>query len=106
MQVAESGAACILMHSRGTPQTMTQPELCTYTDVYHDVAHELQAAADAAVAAGIPAWQIMLDPGVGFAKGAADNARLVTAWPRLRPHLQGACPVLLRHHAMLHALMP
>lgn len=69
---------------------MTQPQHCSYTDLCREVAAELQAAADAACAAGVPAWQIMLDPGVGFAKVAADSAKLVTAWPHIATHLQGA----------------
>ena len=92
MQVAELGAAYIMMHSRGTPQTMTQRQHCTYGSLHDDVAHELQAAADAAMAAGIPAWKVMLDPGIGFAKSAADNARLLTSIPSLRRRFQGNVP--------------
>jgi 2-amino-4-hydroxy-6-hydroxymethyldihydropteridine diphosphokinase / dihydropteroate synthase len=89
-QVAELRAGYIMMHSRGNPRTMTQREHCTYDDLEADVARELQNAAAAAMTAGVHAWQLMLDPGIGFAKTAADNARLVTSLPGVRSHLQGA----------------
>ena len=105
MQVAELGAGYIMMHSRGTPLTMTQKQFCTYDNLQADVAAELQCAADAAMAAGVPAWCIMLDPGLGFAKTAASNLELLTGTATLRKHLQGKycplhlCVVLFAWHA-------
>ncbi len=48
-------------------------QLATYGDVVKEVCDELQAQADAAQAAGVPASKIILDPGLGFAKHAEHN---------------------------------
>ena len=53
--VARLGVPMILMHMRGTPQTMTSPELCTYgPDVVAEVAAEITEQLAAADRAGIP----------------------------------------------------
>ena len=65
---ARHGASIILMHLRGSFDTMhLQPR---YESVVAEVASELEAAADRARAAGIAADAILLDPGIGFAKDA------------------------------------
>ncbi len=56
----------ILMHMRGTPATMSQ--LTDYDDVVSGVYGELQQQIDRAVACGIDRSQIIIDPGIGFAK--------------------------------------
>ena len=48
-----------------------------YTDVVADVAAELAARRDAALAAGIAAERIILDPGIGFAKTSEQNWQLL-----------------------------
>jgi dihydropteroate synthase len=73
--VREAGAGVILMHMRGTPATMD--EHASYRHVAVEVADELRAAADRAVAAGIEPERIALDPGFGFAKTAGQNLRLL-----------------------------
>jgi dihydropteroate synthase len=76
LQVAASaGVGMILMHMRGTPETMDA--MATYRHVAVEVAAELRAAADAAEAAGIDAARIVVDPGFGFAKTATQNLRLL-----------------------------
>jgi len=73
--VAAAGAPCILMHRRGTPATM---QLDTqYDDLVGEVATFLQERAAAAVAAGIAADRVAVDPGVGFGKSVAGNNALV-----------------------------
>ncbi|MCP5368034.1 MAG: dihydropteroate synthase [Hyphomicrobiales bacterium] len=72
---AASGAAVILMHMRGTPETMM--DLARYGDVAGEVAAELAARVDACVAAGIPRARLAVDPGIGFAKTAAHNVALL-----------------------------
>lgn len=63
---AECGAALILMHSRGGPATMhAEP---AYTDLVSEVVSELRASMNDALAAGVAADRIILDPGIGFAK--------------------------------------
>jgi dihydropteroate synthase len=73
--VAERGAGLIVMHMRGTPETMDG--LARYGDVAQDVARELKAALVLAEAAGIAPEQIVVDPGFGFAKTPDQNFRLL-----------------------------
>lgn len=70
-------AACpwILMHWRGHSASMQK--LATYDDVVSEVCLELQARVDAAVAAGVAADRLIVDPGLGFAKTAAHNWALL-----------------------------
>jgi dihydropteroate synthase len=56
-------------------------QLAVYDDVVADVRSELCARADAAVAAGVPADRLVLDPGIGFAKTAAHNWALLHRLP-------------------------
>jgi len=73
--IARSGCPYVLMHSRGTSQTMDN--LTVYTDVVAEVRAELQAATDAAQAAGVRPQQILWDPGLGFAKTTEQNLELL-----------------------------
>lgn len=75
--VIETGAGYILMHARGTPQTMDG--LTDYRDVVTDVADALESATRALVARGADVRQIVWDPGLGFAKTHADSLRLLGA---------------------------
>ena len=75
----------ILMHMRGNPQTMTK--LTAYPGgLIHDVATELRQRIDAAFAAGIPPWKIILDPGLGFAKTKDQNLELLQNLRQLQQH--------------------
>jgi dihydroneopterin aldolase/2-amino-4-hydroxy-6-hydroxymethyldihydropteridine diphosphokinase/dihydropteroate synthase len=65
----------ILMHTRGSPTTMNT--LTQYTDVVADVGAELAARVAAAEAAGVRRWNILLDPGLGFAKNMQQNLELL-----------------------------
>ncbi len=78
--VAASGCPVILMHMRGTPATMSCQ--AHYRDVVEDVIAELLDRRDRALAAGIGASAIALDPGFGFAKRGAQNLLLLRALPR------------------------
>ena len=63
-QVAELGVPYVLMHMRGGDlASMQHPSKTHYGCVWSEVGGELQAAADRAMLAGIPAWNIILDPG-------------------------------------------
>ncbi|MDR3505903.1 MAG: dihydropteroate synthase [Acidocella sp.] len=79
--VAARGCPVILMHMRGTPDTMN--DLAMYDDVADEVIAELLAARDAALAAGVKSENICLDPGLGFAKRGAQNVELLRATSRL-----------------------
>jgi len=89
--VAEAGVPVVLMHMRGTPADMR--ERAQYRDVAREVRDELAEALRRAAAAGIPAERTLLDPGIGFAKTAAQSlemlARLGELGPLGRPLLVG-----------------
>jgi dihydropteroate synthase len=70
---AETGAGWVAMHRRGTPATMQA--LADYDDVVVEVRDVLAERAAAAAAAGV--GEVWIDPGIGFAKTAADNLRLL-----------------------------
>ncbi len=73
--VAGAGAGVVLMHMRGVPATMAQ--LATYARVAAEVAQELGAAVGRARRAGISDDAVVLDPGLGFAKTAAQSLELL-----------------------------
>lgn len=79
--VAARGAPVVLMHMRGLPATMQS--LTQYADVAADVAAELAATRDRAVAGGIAPDRIVLDPGIGFAKAPGQNETLLARLPLL-----------------------
>lgn len=78
--VAAAGCSCVLMHNRGTPQTMGT--LAAYDDVCGEVWAELAQAAARACAAGVGVDRVILDPGIGFAKTAAQSVALLRDLPR------------------------
>ncbi len=69
--IAERGVPYILTHRRGTAETMDA--LAEYADVVAEVAAELTELRDRFVADGVDAAQIILDPGIGFAKTDEHN---------------------------------
>jgi dihydropteroate synthase len=90
--VAAARVPYVVMHWRGHSTRMD--ELATYADVVVDVTAELTARLDAAVAAGIDRSQVIVDPGLGFAKTAEHNWALLRCLDALfglgRPVLIGA----------------
>jgi dihydropteroate synthase len=79
---AERGATVVLMHMLGDPRTMQDDP--RYEDVVVAVGEFLAARSEAAVAAGIVAERIWLDPGIGFGKTAAHNMELLRRLGELR----------------------
>jgi dihydropteroate synthase len=88
--VAREGCPWVLMHWRGHSRRMA--ELAVYTDVVKEVCAELGARVDAALAGGVAADRIVLDPGFGFAKTAEHNWRLAA---RLDQVIALGLPVLV-----------
>ena len=88
---AATGAALILMHTRGRSSGMY--DLAVYEDVARDVARELAEAIDRATRTGVSRESIVVDPGLGFAKRAEHSydvlARLDTLTTLDRPILSG-----------------
>lgn len=88
--IAQLGVPIILMHLRGTPQTMQQ--LTDYQDLVGEILAFLQQRIAAAAAAGVNPDYIAVDPGIGFAKTYSQNLELLRqgkAFQRLN------CPVLV-----------
>lgn len=92
---ARTGAPIILSHSRGDPTTMGG--LTDYPHgVVDGVANELREKIDAALDAGCKSWQLILDPGLGFAKTAEQNIELIRKFSVLKHHpaLTNGLPLL------------
>jgi len=87
---AKSGAPVVLMHMRGTPRDMQQQT--DYVDLVGDVKRELMERVAAAEAAGVARANIVIDPGIGFAKTAEQSAELVA---RIDEFVEMKYPVLL-----------
>lgn len=73
--VAELGVPYVLMHMRGTPQTMTK--MTTYQNLVVDVLRELQGKLRVLRSLGVA--DVLVDPGFGFAKTVAQNFELLNA---------------------------
>lgn len=88
---ADTGAALVLMHTRGRSKTMYQ--LANYEHVVDEVRDELEQAIGGATSAGVSRDAIILDPGFGFAKLAEHSYTLLALLPQLaeldRPILSG-----------------
>lgn len=83
--VAESDAVLILGHIRGTPATMqVDPH---YDDVLAEVANELEESIRLARKSGVPARNLVVDPGIGFGKRLEDNLQLTAHLGWLRGRL-------------------
>jgi dihydropteroate synthase len=65
-EVARSGAAVVLMHTRGRSKTMYQE--ASYEDLIGEIGRELAERVQRATAAGVAADRVIVDPGIGFAK--------------------------------------
>eukprot|EP00656_Telonema_subtile_P020657 TRINITY_DN21739_c0_g1_i1.p1 TRINITY_DN21739_c0_g1~~TRINITY_DN21739_c0_g1_i1.p1 ORF type:complete len:524 (-),score=144.77 TRINITY_DN21739_c0_g1_i1:222-1793(-) len=91
---AAANVPMVLMHSRGTPKTMSSPPMKQYEDVLAEVVSELKESAELALKAGVRSWNLVLDPGIGFAKGLEENLELMRRLPELKAALH-PYPVLV-----------
>jgi len=89
---AETGAILVISHWRGFSDRMDT--LNEYQDIARDVATELSTQVEAAIAAGVKRENIVIDPGLGFAKDMQQNWKLVARLDELEklnlPILVGA----------------
>jgi len=74
--IAEKRCPVILMHGRKTPQTMQSDPY--YGDVIAEVKRELEERIEAFKKAGVSRENIIIDPGIGFAKRLQDNLALLS----------------------------
>ncbi|HEV8540841.1 MAG TPA: dihydropteroate synthase [Verrucomicrobiae bacterium] len=88
--VAESGAGYVIMHVRGTPQTMHLE--AKYDDTVSEVDRYFSERMSGVNGHGIEADRMILDPGLGFAKTAEHNFQLLGGLSRFKIHQR---PVLL-----------
>ena len=79
--IAQSASPYVLMHGRGSSAQMYARAL--YDDVVQEVCVELAVRVDAAVAAGVSPEQIIIDPGLGFAKLPEHNWALLAGMKTL-----------------------
>lgn len=108
--VAKHGCGYIMGHTRGTPSTMSKlteygpgpstlieysidsrsgllPPL-TDVNVIHGIARELALQVQAAMDKGVRKWQIIIDPGVGFAKNLSQNLEILRHAKRFKQYAQ------------------
>jgi dihydropteroate synthase len=88
--VAKLGVPIVLMHIRGTPQTMQK--LTDYQDLIGEILQFLEQQINCAIAAGIDPGQIIIDPGIGFAKNYQQNLEILR---KLREFQNLNCPILV-----------
>jgi dihydropteroate synthase len=102
--VAQTGAVYVAMHWRGHADVMDTFD--DYVDVVTDVRRELADRVAALRAAGVRDDQIVLDPGLGFAKPGASNWPLLARLPELVadgfPVLVGASRKRFLGHLLAH----
>jgi dihydropteroate synthase len=88
--VAQRDVPIILMHIKGTPQTMQK--LTDYQDLIGEIYGFLQQQIEAAKRAGVSPNQIIIDPGIGFAKNYEQNLEI---FKRLGEFKSLNCPILV-----------
>ncbi|MDQ3745933.1 MAG: dihydropteroate synthase [Acidobacteriota bacterium] len=114
---ARYDAGLILMHSRGTFETMHKQE--PVADILSEVARDWQRAIEEAERRGVKREKIVLDPGIGFSKTQRQNVELIAKLPVLARefsefpilvgtsrksfigHLLGGAPVNKRIHGTM-----
>ncbi|CAM6129088.1 unnamed protein product [Calypogeia fissa] len=100
--VSKLGVSYVAMHMRGDPTVMQNKSNTSYSNLCFEVATELASNVRYAELAGIPAWRIITDPGLGFAKSFEQNVELMRELRSFREQLSvmssqaiGNGPILL-----------
>ena len=86
--VGKASASAVIMHMRGTPETMQQDT--SYADLFGEIEDWLRNALAKGAEHGIR--QMIVDPGIGFGKNVHDNFRLLAGLDRFAAL---GCPVLV-----------
>ena len=80
--VANLNVPYVMMHMRGTPATMQQ--LTDYQDIFGEILTFFETQIDRARVAGIDRSQIIIDPGIGFAKTYHQSIELIRQLDRFQ----------------------
>ncbi|RJP28690.1 MAG: dihydropteroate synthase [Candidatus Omnitrophota bacterium] len=88
--IAKYKGAVVIMHMKGRPRSMQRNPV--YDSVVDDISGFLKGQIDYAVASGIPANRIVIDPGIGFGKTTEHNLEILR---RLREFRSLGEPVLI-----------
>jgi dihydropteroate synthase len=88
--IAQFGAGCVLMHIKGTPQTMQKHPF--YTSLIKEIMESLKESISLAVASGIDKKKIIVDPGIGFGKTTEHNLQIIK---RLKDFTKLDFPILI-----------
>lgn len=88
--IAQSDAAVVLMHMKGTPRTMQIKPV--YRNLIRDILDFLDERKNAAIDAGIDPGRILIDPGLGFGKRNVHNFEILA---RLDEFHGLGCPVMV-----------
>ena len=81
--VRDAGAALILMHMRGNPQSMQKNNL-VYDDLMGEIMSYLKTSSEKAISTGIDKNCLVIDPGIGFGKTAEDNYKIINSLAELK----------------------
>ncbi len=74
-RVAELDVPIVLMHLRGTPETMQQ--MTDYDNLLGEIYQFLEQQIESATSSGINPSKIIIDPGIGFAKNQQQNLEIL-----------------------------
>jgi len=83
---------------RGTPKTMQS--MAVYSDLVGDVRRELLECVTDIMEAGVPLWDIIVDPGIGFAKTGDHNLQLLRQLNDVFPCPPGTTPPVGQSEAL------
>ena len=86
----ETGAGAMLMHMRGTPQTMQ--ENLHYDDLIGEIKDYFKETIEELLSLAISKNALMIDPGIGFSKNAEQNLEIIN---KLDQFLDFEVPILL-----------
>ncbi|RDX95712.1 Folate synthesis bifunctional protein, mitochondrial, partial [Mucuna pruriens] len=98
--MADLDVPYVAMHMRGDPSTMQNGENLKYGSVCKEISSELYSRVREAEMSGIPAWRIIIDPGIGFSKKTEDNLDILMGLPDIREEI-GTRSLAISHAPML-----
>lgn len=85
--VTEINKPYIYCHSRGDPSNMLSEENTKYDDVVYDIINETRLDLEKLTSRGMFDWNIISDPGIGFAKAGDDNFKILKDIGRIKEEI-------------------